>query len=62
MRLTKKRKQFLLEGLGRTFAFQAIWDIDNVNEAEFKKENGMSIKDGQEALKALVESLRNTNR
>ena len=59
MRLTKKRKSILLDGVGSSFALQALWMCDTEElQKNFKKDYGYSQKEVEEAIDALVEYLR----
>jgi len=64
-RLTKKRKEILLNKLGSSWALQALFNVDDFvsdytdefDSLGFKKSNGFTIEEAQEAIDALVEHL-----
>ena len=64
-RLTQKRKDILLPRLDSSWALQALFNIDDFqsaytdefDEKGFKKENGFTATEAQEALDALSEHL-----
>lgn len=59
-RLSKKRRQILLNVLQKEWAFSALWDNVNQEGAEFKFVYGHTEEEAQEALKALIEALKTT--